>query len=113
MEEEPEAINSLIKRVESLGADHPVATHAAFLQTAVASSKKVIADYKAAIDALKSAEALEDIAKTNLIRQYELNYYEALKKFGKVYANRLFPAITQPSTNDGDETGTTGSEAKA
>jgi hypothetical protein len=113
MEEEPEAVNALIKRVESLGADHLVAKHGALLQTAVANSNKVIADYKATIDALKSDEALEEIAKTNLIRQYELNYYEALKKFGKIYANRLFPTITQRSTDDGDETGTTGSDTKA
>jgi hypothetical protein len=109
MEEEPEEINTLIKRVESLGTDHPIAMHIAFLQSAVDNSKKVIADYKAAIDTLKLAEALEEIAKTNLIRQYELNYYDALKKFGKIYANRLFPTITQRSTNDGDESGTTDS----
>ena len=113
MEEEPDVVNALIKRVESLGTDHPVAKHVALLQTAIDNSNKVIADYKATIEALKSEEALEEIAKTNLIRQYELNYYEALKKFGKVYANRLFPTIMQRSTNEDDEPGTTGTDAKA
>lgn len=109
MENEPDAITKLIKQIEALGEGHLLAGHIAPLQSAIDNSKSAIAEYLQAITALKSAEALEEIAKTNLIRQYELNYYEALKKFGKVSANRLFPIITQSSTNDVEESGATAS----
>jgi hypothetical protein len=113
MEEEPEGVDKLIKRIEALGANHPISKQIPLLQAAIENSKKVISDYQNAINTLKSVEAMEEIAKTNLIRQYELNYYEALKKFGKIYANRLFPIITQRSTDDDDESDTTGNDTKA
>lgn len=51
------------------------------------------------------AEALESIAKVNLTRQYEQNIYAASSKFGKSFANRLFPAISSPLKNgNGGET---------
>lgn len=103
MENEPAEIENLIKQIEALGEGHALAEYIAPLQVAIDNSKSAISAYLSAITALKSAEALQEIAKTNLIRQYELNYYEALTKFGKVSANRLFPVISQsPAYNTED-----------
>jgi hypothetical protein len=114
MENEPDEIEKLIKQIEALGEGHTLAGYIAPLQVAIDNSKSAISAYLSAITALKSAEALEDIAKTNLIRQYELNYYEALTKFGKVSANRLFPAISKsPAGNTEEPSATVSTDTKA
>jgi len=41
----------------------------------------------------KMAEAEEAISQATLRRQYELNYLEARKEFGRTTAERLFPQI--------------------
>jgi hypothetical protein len=58
---------------------------------------------KTAITAQKMAEALEAIAKVNLTRQYEQNIYMASSKFGKAFANRLFPAIKVNGKSEPDD----------
>jgi len=49
------------------------------------------------------AEALETIAKVSLMRQYEQKIYMASSKFGKAFANRLFPAIKVNGKSEPDD----------
>jgi len=101
-ESEPTLVEKLILGIQSLG-DHPLGEYIASLQAAVENSKTAIGELKAAITDEKMAEALESIAKVNLTRQYALNIYAASSKFGKTYANRLFPAINIPSKDGSDD----------
>ena len=102
VESEPTLVEKLILGIQSLG-EHPLTEYIASLQAAVDNSKTAIGELKAAITEEKMAEALESIAKVNLTRQYALNIYAASSKFGKAYANRLFPAINIPSKDGSDD----------
>ena len=93
VETEPTLVEKLILSIQSLGEGHPLAEHIGTLQEAIDKSKTTISELKTAITAEKMAEALEAIAKVNLTRQYEQNIYTASSKFGKAFANRLFPQI--------------------
>ena len=101
-ESEPTRIEKLILGIQSLG-EHPLAEHIGTLQDAIVNSKTAISELKAAITAEKMAEALEAIAKVNLTRQYEQNIYTASSKFGKAFANRLFPAIKVNGKSEPDD----------
>lgn len=103
VETEPTLVEKLILGVQSLGEGHPLAEHIGTLQDALVKSKTAIDDLKTAITAQKMAEALEAIAKVNLTRQYEQNIYMASSKFGKTFANRLFPAINIAAKSEKEE----------
>ncbi len=103
VETEPTLVEKLILSIQSLGGGHPLAEHVSELQAAVDNSKSAIDELKAAITAEKMAEALEAIAKVNLTRQYEQNIYAASAKFGKTFANRMFPAIKTNGKNEPDD----------
>ena len=100
VETEPTLVEKLILGVQSLGEGHPLEEHIGALQAAVDNCKTAITDLKTAITAEKMAEALEAIAKMNLTRQYEQNIYTASSKFGKTFANRLFPQIFTPTKSE-------------
>lgn len=93
LETEPTLVEKLILGLQSLGGEHPLFAHIPILQDALLHINQSISELKAAITAEKMAEGLEAIAKMNLTRQYEQNIYAASSKFGKAFANRLFPAI--------------------
>lgn len=93
VETEPTLVEKLILGVQSLGEAHLLTEHIGTLQDALTKSKTAIGELKSAIAAEKMAEGLEAIAKVNLTRQYEQNIYAAGSKFGKSFANRLFPVI--------------------
>ena len=100
IESEPTLVEKLILGIQSLGEGHPLSEHIASLQEAVDKSKTAISELKTAITDEKMAEALEGIAKVNLTRQYEQNIYAASSKFGKAFANRLFPAINPQTKSE-------------
>jgi hypothetical protein len=102
-EEAPAVAEELILKIRNLGDGHPLAEYIAPLRTAIDESKEAIVALRAAVSAQKTADALVDIAKTNLTRQYEQNIHAAGSKFGKVYANRLFPPINKSSKNGNNE----------
>ena len=106
VESEPTAVEKLILAIQNLGENHLLAGHIAPLQAAVGESKSAIDELHTAINAEKMADAAVAIAKVNLTRQYEQNIYAANSKFGKTYANRLFPTISMPAkTENGAEVG--------
>jgi len=103
VETEPTLVEKLILGIQSLGEGHPLAEHIGTLRDAIDKSKTAISELKTAITAEKMAEALEAIAKVNLTRQYEQNIYTASSKFGKTFANRLFPAIKVNVKSESDD----------
>jgi len=105
IESEPTMVEELILAIQNLGENHLLFGHILPLQAAISESKNAIDELHAAITAKKMADAAVGIAKVNLTRQYEQNIYAANSKFGKTYANRLFPAISAPGkTENGTET---------
>ncbi len=78
-------------RLESLGAEHPLHPNVALLHGKIEEGKNAISGKNNAIREEKMAEAEVDIDKEALIRQYENNYLDARKKYGKRVAEKLFP----------------------
>jgi len=103
VETEPTLVEKLILGIQSLGEGHPLAEHVGTLQEAIDKSKTAINELKTTITAEKMADALEAIAKVNLTRQYEQNIYMASSKFGKTFANRLFPQIKANGKSEPDD----------
>lgn len=103
VETEPTLVEKLILGIQSLGDGHQLAEQIGALQAAVDNCKAAISELQTAITAEKMAEALETIAKMNLTRQYAQNIYAASSKFGKIFANRLFPAINIPAKGEKEE----------
>lgn len=90
--QEPATVTALATKVESLGAQHALAPHAALLRTAAKGVTDALAAQETAIRASKSAAAEEEIAAAALRRQYEVNYLDARKTLGRPLAERLFPS---------------------
>jgi hypothetical protein len=99
LEDAPTVVEKLILKIQNLGEGHQLAEQIAPLQTAIDEAKAALDALHGAIAAQKTADALTNIAKANLTRQYEQNIYAASSKFGKVFANRLFPTINKAAKN--------------
>lgn len=97
MTNEPAVADALATRLETLGANHPLASHATKIRTLTAAVRKAITDQESAIRAAKSADAEEEIAQAALRRQYEANYLEARKTHGRAISDRLFPVRSDSS----------------
>jgi hypothetical protein len=98
--QEPAAVIALATKVDSLGATHTLAPHAALLRTAAQGVTDALAAQETAIRASKAADAEEEIAAAALRRQYEGNYLDGRKTLGRALAERLFPSArnTAPAT---------------
>jgi hypothetical protein len=88
---EADEVEKIVSRLENLGSEHPLADMIDPLKTAIQNDREAIAVHTVAITTWKTAEAEEEMAKAALRRQYEHNYLDAVKQFGKRYAERLFP----------------------
>ena len=93
LQEEPDTVERLAMRIENLGKEHTLFPLATELRNQVAASRKAIRAYEDMIKQLKACEADEEIAQATLRRQYENNYLDARKQFGKSRAERLFPKL--------------------
>ncbi len=93
LDNEPDKVEQLVSRIESLGAEHPLNKLVAGLKSGIANCRAALVAYHDSITTQKSAEAVEEIAKANLRRQYEFNYLDLVKQFGKRHANRFFPVL--------------------
>ncbi len=100
---EPDAVERLAQRFESFDASHPLFAHAALLRQKAEICRAKIDVYKAAVKAEKAAEADEQIVKFELKQQYEQNYLDARKQFGKSLSERLFPALGSHRSGGPDE----------
>ncbi len=94
IQEEPDEVDNVVLRFQSLGEDHPLFIEAETLASVVTNSKTAISALRAAIKAVKIAEAEEEMAQANLRRQYENNYLQARSTFGRSVAERIFPKLS-------------------
>lgn len=97
---EPDVIEQLAVRFESLGATHALYPVAADLRVKISASRTALTVYQEAIRNHKLAEADEEIAQANLRLQYENNYLEARKIFGRTASDRLFPRHSRESADE-------------
>lgn len=81
----------IVERLKSLGEEHPLFVQIPLLIAAITKQRTAIADLQQAETQVRTAVANEEVAQANLRRQYEFNHLDAIKMFGKTYANRLFP----------------------
>ncbi len=95
--QEPDMVEQLAIRFESLGESHSLYAQAATLREKINASRAAITAYDDAIRSVKLAEADLEIALGTLRRQYEKNYLDARSEYGKMLAERLFPKLYKTS----------------
>ena len=104
-EEEPDMAVHLLTRLATLGPDHVLASESQKINDNIDKCRLALTAHNEAVKILKNTVANEDISKLNLEKQYEFNYLDAVKEFGKAFANRLFPIISsgkKKAVNDSD-----------
>ena len=105
LKNEPALAEQLIARLDALGEGHSLSEEKAKVQADVDKCQTALTAYQEAITAHKSVVALEEIAQADLRRQYEFNYLDIVKEFGKRFANRFFPVISSaPKITPEEET---------
>ncbi len=105
LKEEPDKVGQLVSRIEALGADHALNILVEVLNACIENCRNALAAYHQSITDEKAAQAEEDIAKANLRRQYEFNYLDLAKKFGKGHADRFFPVLRSSNKKSGKGNG--------
>ncbi|MDQ1769259.1 hypothetical protein GQR60_00315 [Labilibaculum sp. A4] len=86
-----DAAEEIQERIKSLGEEHVLVAQLPLLSEAISKVRTSIAALQQANTKVRTAVANEEVAQANLRRQYEFNYLDAIKMFGKTFANRLFP----------------------
>ncbi len=105
LKDEPDKVGQLVSRIGALGADHPINSMVEALNTGIENCRTALSSYNQSITDEKAAQAEEDIAKANLRRQYEFNYLDLAKKFGKGHADRFFPVLRSSNKKSGKGNG--------
>ncbi len=97
---EPDAADQLLLRFNIFEEGNIMLAQLAPLTTAIAGTRTALTAYQQAITDEKIALADEAMAQEGVIRQYEFNFLDATKLFGKLYANRLFPKTPKPKKEE-------------
>lgn len=84
----------LLVRLQSLHEGNSLHSHDTILTNAIKASRQAILDHQSAVTIENLAITAEEMAQRELREQYEFNYFDAAKLFGKNHANRLFPKFT-------------------
>ncbi|BAX78422.1 hypothetical protein [Labilibaculum antarcticum] len=88
---EPDKAEQVLQRLKGFEEGHELLSYQLPLESAIAICRSGISSYQNSITAVKTALAEEEMAQAALRRQYEFNYLDAVKIFGKSFAHRLFP----------------------
>ena len=110
LKNEPDVAEQLLARLDAFEEGNPLKEHIEPIKANIEKCRAALAGSNESIKNLKQAEAVEEIAKANLRQQYEFNYLDMVKEFGKKNAERFFPKISAPSkkkaqdTDDGNST---------
>lgn len=91
---EPNVIEQLAVKFESLGNKHKLFPVAAYLRKHISCMRKSVTAFYEALRMEKVVQAEEAVEKGDLRTQYEANYLDARKDMGRVAANSLFPKLT-------------------
>ncbi len=101
--EEPDTAGQIANMLEKLGTDHPLHFLVEEIRGAIAKSKAAISDYEKTLNKVAYAQTAVYVAKGNLRRRFEANYYIAALEFGKDFAEKLFPKIHKRRRSAGKE----------
>ena len=88
---EVDKAEQIAERIKALGEEHVLAVQYAPLTRAIAEVRTAISNKQQAKTNVEMAVANEGLAQADLRKQYEFNYLDAVKLFGRKYADRLFP----------------------
>ncbi len=94
LKEEPDVAEQLLARLDALEEGHALKIHIEPIKSNIEKCRAVLTASNESIKTLKQSLAVEEIAKSNLRRQYEFNYLDMIKEFGKRNAERFFPATS-------------------
>lgn len=90
---EIDASKGILVRIQSLGEEHKLSPYSGQLGDSIETYSNAINSLNEAIRKEKVSEAEVEIAKEGLIRQYEHNYLNARRKYGKRTAEKIFPSL--------------------
>ncbi len=93
LKDEPDVVEELLIRMDALELGENITAHKGAIQLNIEKCREALAVYHEAIKNQKQLEAVEEIAKATIRRQYEFNYLDIAKEFGKRNADRFFPSI--------------------
>ncbi len=91
IEKKANAAEEIKERIKSLGQEHSLFAQITPLEESINKVRTSLMALQQAKTNVRTAVANEEIAQANLRKQYEFNYLDAIKMFGKTFANRLFP----------------------
>lgn len=100
VEDEPNTVDQLAGRIETLGATHPLHPSAADLRTTAQAVRTALDAHQGKLQLLARAEGEEEIAAANLRAGYAANYHDLCKVHGKRGAERFFPNLASRSVRD-------------
>jgi hypothetical protein len=101
--EESKKINSLIQKLGTLDATHALHPLAGLLQQKVDEVNIAIAARQQAADTVRKCQVDLELARNDVRIQYEMNYLDARKSFGKQIAESLFPKVVHRKIKDDGE----------
>ena len=94
-EKEPEAVKNILGRLQSLGAEHPLAPLAVALGESIDTAHQSLSNVEEKESQYQTAFLDQDIARRDLVKQYKANYYNACRDMGKKRAERIFPVLSR------------------
>jgi exonuclease VII small subunit len=101
--EESKKINSLIQKLETLDATHELRPLADLLQQKVDEVNTAIAARQQAADTVRKCQVDLELARNEVRVQYEMNYLDVRKSYGKQIAESLFPKVVHRKIKDDGE----------
>jgi len=100
-----DAAEEIKERIKSLGEEHKLFAQITPLEESIAKVRTSLSALQQAKTNVRTAVANEEVAQANLRKQYEFNYLDAIKMFGKTFANRLFPqTVSKKKIEEVEET---------
>ena len=100
--QEPDAVEQLLNRLESLGEEHELYPLAQPVYSFIEDCRNAFTNREALIAAASQARTAEDIAKMSVIRQYNANYFAAAHDIDKYYAENLYPRFKHSEKETAD-----------
>jgi hypothetical protein len=112
-EKEPDVVDQIAILIENLGSEHELFPFAAKLREEAQKSRDANNAYLESLKKLNTLKTELDIAKSELITQYQNNILDAQKLFGKEYADRLFSKSNSAGPEKDNNTADTTKDEKS
>jgi hypothetical protein len=102
LQEEPQAVSSLIVKLEGVEAGDELKQYVPLLREKVQASTGAWDAYEQVNAQYRQIQAEEELLKLDVQRQYEINWLDARKLYGQARANNLFPKISAKPVSESD-----------